>query len=80
MDILKNDGSGWNESLIKEICTEELAFAIMSNYWPAIPDEDILCWNGSDLGSFTMENCFEINIANGSAELPRFGRFKFMKD
>lgn len=61
VDLRKENGQGWNEDLIQEICNEELAEAILKLSWPAFSRKDNLFWCGNTSGRFSVSNCFDLN-------------------
>lgn len=68
-DLHLDDGMGWNSDLIREICIKDSANAILNMAWPDTIEADRLLWCGNKYGSFTMSNCYAINVH--SLELER---------
>lgn len=64
-DLCKDDGFGWDTRLIREICKEESAKAIINMDWPVVMHEDRLYWSGNNSKIFTIRNCFAVNYHSG---------------
>lgn len=50
--LCEPDGSGWKVDLIKKICIEVSANAILGMHQPVRLEEDWLCWCGNENGIF----------------------------
>lgn len=68
MDLWLDNNIGWNSTLIKKICSEDSARAILNIEWPFSTNEDQLFWCGNMFGAFKVSNCFAINYQNTAVD------------